>query len=87
MNPYVAQFTSTFILILMWLVIARSLISWLPIDQTGTMFQVLVRITEPIIDPIRRVMPNTGMIDLSPLAAILALIVLQQLVRNLATIG
>lgn len=86
MNPYVAQFTSTFILILTWLVIARSLISWLPIDQTGTMFQVLVRITEPIIDPIRRVMPNTGMIDLSPLAAILALIVLQQLVRSLAAI-
>jgi YggT family protein len=44
---------------------------------------MLWRTTEPIIEPIRRVMPQTGMIDLSPLAAIIVLIVMGQLVANL----
>ncbi len=87
MHPYVAQFTMTFITILTWAIVARSLISWLPIDQTSTIYQVLFRITEPIVDPIRRVMPNTGMLDLSPLAAILVMIVLQQMVIRLAAVG
>ena len=87
MNPYVAQFTMTFLTILTWSVVARALIGWLPIDQTSTVYQVLFRITEPVIDPIRRVLPNTGMMDLSPLAAILVLIVLQQMVIQLSEVG
>lgn len=44
---------------------------------------MLYRVTEPIIDPIRKVMPQTGMLDLSPMAAIIVLIVMSQLVANL----
>ncbi len=87
MNPYVAQFTLTFLTILTWSVVARALIGWLPIDQSSTVYQVLFRITEPVIDPIRRVLPTTGMIDLSPLAAILVLIVLQQMVIRLSEVN
>ncbi|OAI40811.1 hypothetical protein AYO38_05110 [bacterium SCGC AG-212-C10] len=68
---------------LTWAIVARSLLSWFPIDQSSPLFQMLYRVTDPIIDPIRRVMPNTGMIDLSPMAAILMLIVMTQLVSNL----
>jgi YggT family protein len=82
-NPYVAQFTITFIQILTWAIIARSLLSWFPVDQSSPLVQMLYRVTEPIIDPIRRVMPQTGMIDLSPLAAIIMLIVMAQLVAGL----
>ncbi len=87
MHPYVAQFTMTFLTILTWSIVARALISFLPIDQGSTIYQVLFRITEPVIDPIRRVLPSTGMLDLSPLAAILLLIVLQQMVVRLSEIG
>ena len=87
MNPYVAQFTLTFLTILTWSVVARALIGLLPIDQSSTVYQVLLRITEPVIDPIRRVLPTTGMIDLSPLAAILVLIVLQQMVIRLSEVN
>ena len=87
MHPYVAQFTMTFLTILTWSIVARALISFLPIDQGSTIYQVLFRITEPVIDPIRRVLPSTGMLDLSPLAAILLLIVLQQMVTRLSEIG
>ncbi|GIW14996.1 MAG: YggT family protein [Tepidiforma sp.] len=69
--------------ILTWAVIARSLLSWLPIDQASPLYQLLFRVTEPIIDPFRRVMPRAGMIDLSPMMAILALLVMQQLVAML----
>jgi YggT family protein len=83
MNPYVAQITYTFINILTWAIIARALLSWFPVDQSSPLFQVLWRVTEPIIEPIRRIMPQNGMIDLSPLAAIFALLVLGQLVLGL----
>lgn len=86
MNPYVAQFTQTFLTILTWAIVARALLSFLPIDQGSTIYQVLFRITEPVIDPIRRVLPSTGMLDMSPLAAILVLIALQWTVAGLASV-
>ncbi|MGH2633021.1 MAG: YggT family protein [Tepidiformaceae bacterium] len=67
---------------LVWAVIARALVSFLPIDQNGTIYQVLYRVTEPICEPLRRIMPNTGMFDWSPLAAIVVLIVLGYLVTG-----
>ncbi len=83
LDPYIAQFTITGLQILTWSIIARSLLSWFPIDQGSPLYQMLFRVTEPLIDPLRRVMPNTGMIDLSPMAAIIVLIVMTQLVAGL----
>ncbi len=68
---------------LTWAVIARSLLSWFPVDQSSPLFQILYRVTDPIIDPIRKVMPQTNMIDLSPMAAIFLLIFMGQAVRML----
>lgn len=80
LHPYTAQVTITFLNILVWAVIARSLMSWLPVDQSSQLVQMLHRATDPIIDPFRRFMPQGGMIDLSPLMAIIMLIVMQQVV-------
>ena len=44
--------------------------------------QVLIQVTEPILAPIRRVLPNFGMIDFSPLVAILLLTAAQQLINR-----
>ncbi len=44
--------------------------------------QILGEITEPILAPLRRVLPTIGMLDISPLVAILLLNVLQTLVRS-----
>lgn len=85
MNPYIAQATMTFLEIITWTIIARALISWLPIDQSSPIVQLLHSITEPIISPIRRILPNTGMMDLSPLATILAMMAFQQIFSELAT--
>ena len=42
--------------------------------------QVFVQVTEPILAPIRRVLPTFGMIDFSPLVAILLLNVAQRII-------
>ncbi|MFN0145293.1 MAG: YggT family protein [Dehalococcoidia bacterium] len=69
---------------MLWAIVLRSLMSWFPIDQSSPLVQMLHRVTDPIIDPIRRVMPNTGMMDLSPMMAIVAIIVMRQLVIGVA---
>jgi YggT family protein len=45
---------------------------------------VLHRVTDPIIEPFKKVMPNTGMMDLSPMMAIIVIIVMRQLVIGVA---
>jgi YggT family protein len=61
----------------------RVILSWFPLNPAGVMAKVnnaLGFVTEPILGPIRRVLPSTGVIDLSPLIAWLAI---EFLVRRL----
>lgn len=54
-------------------IFARAIVSWFNMDPRSPLIQILDAVTEPILDPIRRIMPRLGMIDLSPLVAILLL--------------
>jgi YggT family protein len=54
-------------------IFARAILSWFNMDPRSPLIQVLDSVTEPILEPIRRIMPRLGMIDLSPLIAILLL--------------
>ena len=76
MTEFLATFFRILVQVLWIAIFARIILSW--IDQGGQMriTQVLYEITEPILGPIRRVMPNTGMLDLSPMVAIILLQVL-----------
>ncbi len=75
--------TVTFLQLMLWTIIARAFMSFFPVDQGSKLYQVIHGLTEPIIEPVRRVMPQMGMIDLSPLFTILMLIVMMQVVINL----
>lgn len=61
-------------------IIGRILMSF--IDQTGQMrvTQILHEITEPILGPLRRIIPTVGFIDFSPMVAFLLLNVLESVV-------
>jgi YggT family protein len=61
-------------------VTARVLISWINPRFEGPVARFLYDTTEPLLSPIRRFMPQTGMIDLSPLVLVLLLGVLMRLV-------
>jgi YggT family protein len=64
-------------------ILARILVSWVPIDRNNRFIVILYQITEPILGPIRRVMPNLGGLDLSPM---IALILIEVAERVLVTI-
>ncbi|MSQ61281.1 MAG: YggT family protein [Dehalococcoidia bacterium] len=64
----------------------RAIVSWFPIDPNNPLMQILIQLTEPVLAPIRRIMPRIGMIDLTPMAAIILLQVLSSAVtRGIAT--
>ena len=73
MGPFVQVFLGTIFGILWLLVLGRVLMSW--IDPTGQsrVASLLVQATEPLIAPVRRVIPPTGMFDLSSLVVLLVL--------------
>ena len=60
----------------------RVLLSWFPIDPRNPLVTILYDVTEPILEPLRRVIPRLGMIDLSPLVAILIIQVIGRVVAN-----
>ena len=62
----------------MWIIIIRALISWVNPDPGNPIVQFLIRVTEPVLRPIRRRLPTgqTG-IDFSPVVAILGIMFLQ----------
>ncbi len=63
-------------------IFARSMLSWFPIDREGPIVQALVSITDPVLDPLRRVIPPIGMIDITPMVAMIVLFVIAgQLIR------
>lgn len=63
-----------FLQILIFAIFARSLLTWFPLDREGPIFQALDYITEPVLDPLRRVVPTIGMIDITPMVAIFLLV-------------
>jgi YggT family protein len=69
----------------MWVIIIRALISWVNPDPYNPIVQILTRLTEPILRPIRKLVPPYRIgIDFSPFIAILIIIFLQYaLIKNL----
>jgi YggT family protein len=70
----------TFLWIMSWAIIIRALLSWFDPRGSNPVSRFLIEFTEPVVAPIRSIMPRTGFIDLSPLIAI---IVIQVLIRML----
>ena len=70
--------------IYVWVIIIRALITWVNPDPNNPIVQILYRITEPVLWPLRRRLPDMGGIDLSPIVVILIIIFLQRfLIKSL----
>jgi YggT family protein len=63
----------------MFIIVARALISWVSPDPYNPIVQFLYTVTEPVLRPVRRRLPMTG-IDVSPIIVILAIVFLQRFV-------
>ena len=54
-------------------IILRAIMSWFSPRPNNMLANILYQVTEPVLAPLRRIIPMIGMIDLSPLAAIILL--------------
>ena len=70
--------------VLSWMIIARVILSWVQHDPHNSIIKFVYEITEPVLAPIRRLIPRGSIpIDFSPIIAILALNLLERLVISL----
>ncbi len=61
------------------LILLRVIMSWYLPRPTNMLLVILYRVTEPLLAPLRRIIPRIGMFDLSPLVAIILLQVIRYL--------
>jgi YggT family protein len=60
-----------------WIIIARSILSWVNPDPYNPVVRFLYRATEPVLRPIRHRLPATMGLDLSPMIVLLGIYVLE----------
>ena len=78
----VFQLLSTLLSIYQFILLARILTSWFPdIDRRNPLIQFLYDVTEPVLRPIREMMPPSGFggMDFSPMVVVLGIYVVQML--------
>jgi len=79
----IVNFLQLLILVMMLLVLARVVISWTAPSGGGGLVAFVYRATEPVLAPIRRVVPPSAGIDWAPLIATLVLGLLLRFVGRL----
>ena len=72
---------SLFLEIYTWILIARVLMSWSNPNPYNPLVQFVLRLTEPVLAPIRRVLPSMGGLDLSPIVVFVALMFVKRLIH------
>lgn len=81
MNDTVALLFSLVLWALILTLFARALMSWFPVRQDNEFVRMLDMVTEPLVAPVRRVVPRVGMFDISTMLVILVLYVMLQVVQ------
>ena len=87
MKEMLIKGTYLFFTIIIWIMIVRVLLSWFPnINWYNQPFKAMKEITDPILEPFRRIIPPISGIDFSPIIAFLALEILREVVIRLLII-
>jgi YggT family protein len=76
--------------VIWWVIVIQAVLSWLiafNVINTGNdivrqIWYALGRITDPLYRPIRRVLPDFGALDLSPIVVLLAIAILNRIIDN-----
>ena len=82
-ETFARNFLQTLLIALWLLILARVLMGWFDPGRSNQVSRLLVQATEPILAPVRRVLPQSGMFDFS---ALIVLLVLGTLMRAAQTI-
>lgn len=84
MNDQVALVFTVFLYGLIIAVIVRSLFSWFPVSPNNQYVLLLDKVTEPLLSPVRRLLPRNIMIDFSGMIVIVVLYVMIAVVKRAA---
>ncbi|MFC2067935.1 YggT family protein [Chloroflexota bacterium] len=86
-QPFVIAWFVGFVLyfcrILSYIVFARVILSWFGISRYNLFIIILYEITEPILAPLRRIVPRLGMLDITPLIAMGILYIIPVIITRL----
>jgi YggT family protein len=73
MEEFVVYLVNLLFTIYTFMIFGYILMSWIPNLRESSLGEVLGKFVEPILAPFRRIIPPLGMIDISPIVAIIAL--------------
>ncbi len=83
MPEFLAVFLRFFVIALWLVVLGRVLVSWVDPQFGNPISRFLFETTEPLLSPVRKVLPQAGMFDFAPLVVLLLLGVLMRLTTSL----
>jgi YggT family protein len=78
----ILSIAALFVNILAFAIFARAILSWFPMNQRSPIVATLNRVTDPILTPLRRVVPRLGMIDLTPMIAMIVLLAVGRMLQQ-----
>ena len=75
LGPNLVEFIGWLLSMYSWVIIAAALMTWVSPDPRNPIVMFLRRVTEPVLEPVRRLLPpwKTGGLDLSPLIVLIAI--------------
>ena len=72
-----AYVVNALLFVMYWLILIRALLSWVNPDPLNPIVQFLMRVTEPVLEPVRRLLPPMPL-DISPIIIFIFIIFLQK---------
>lgn len=70
-REFLLFFVRMLFFILQFAIIIRALMSWFNPSQDNPVVRIVYELTEPVLAPLRRIVPRIGMMDITPIVAIL----------------
>jgi YggT family protein len=83
LNLLLIQVVNIVFEVLTWLIIGRCVLSFIRHNPSQPIIRFVYEVTEPIMAPLRKLIPAAGGIDFSPIVAVLAITMVQKLVTAL----
>ena len=79
----VIQLVQTLFEVYSFILLARVLTSWVQTDPYNPIVRILYQLTEPLLGAIRRFLPQTGMMDFSPIVAFVLITIVERIVVSM----
>ncbi len=80
---FIANFIDIFAQVVSIAIFIRAILSWFPMGEGNMLTVILNQITDPILVPLRRIIPPLGMMDITPLVAIILLRVISEMAKSM----